>query len=205
MRLTVEGEFVRLRPLEVADAELTLTWRTSPRAVHLNAGAQTVEEQARWIASRPESEYNFIIELRDGRPVGMVSVTNVDERNGVCEPGRFLIGDEVAVRGTPVAVETMKLIYELVFDRLGLRRVYGSIASENTMMIKWQTFLGMREEGRMRKHFLINGRYQDCVIFGMLADEFRRDALPRMKALIAAGRKVQVAPPDESNENRKTI
>jgi len=197
VRATLEGEFVRLRPLEVTDAEMTLGWRTSQRAAHLNAGSQTLDEQARWIASRPESEYNFVIELRDGRPVGMVSVTGLDERHGTCEPGRFLIGDEAAVRGTPAAVESMKLIYELVFERLGLRRIHGTIVSENTLMIKWQKFLGMREEGRMRQHFFVNGRYQDCVIFGMLADEFRRDALPRMKALIAAGRAVRTTAPDE--------
>ncbi|MEO6280704.1 GNAT family N-acetyltransferase [Roseateles sp.] len=187
--LTLAGEFVDLVPLTPAHAELTFGWRQSQRAANLNRGAASVEQQAAWIAKRPEAEFNFVIRLKDGREVGMVSVTGVDTEHGHCEPGRFLIGDEAAVRGVPAAVEAMKLVYELVFDRLGLQRIFGTVASDNTLMIKWQKFLGMKEEGRMRRHYFINGHFQDAVWLGMLADEYRNVALPRMNSLIAAGRR----------------
>jgi len=188
MNITLHGGFVDLRPLRVDDAAMTFAWRQSQRSVNLNRGAQTVQQQARWLASRPESEYNFAIMLKTGLPVGMVSVTGIDTVHGHAEPGRFLIGDENAVRGIPAAVEAMKLVYELVFDELKLQRVYGTIASDNVLMMKWQKFLGMKEEGRLRKHYFINGHFQDAVMFGMLVDEYRVTALPRMNSLIAAGR-----------------
>jgi RimJ/RimL family protein N-acetyltransferase len=187
--LTLEGEFVNLRPLTVDDAELTLAWRQGDRAANLNAGAQTVEQQAKWIASRPASEYNFIITLKGGYPVGMVSLTGIDTTHRHAEPGRFLIGDEAVVRGVPAAVEAMKLIYELAFGKLELQRVHGTIASDNTLMIKWQKFMGMTEEGRLRNHYFINGKFQDAVLFGMLADEYRTKALPKMEVFIKAARK----------------
>jgi diamine N-acetyltransferase len=182
------GEFVDLRPLTVQDAALTWRWRQSDRAVNLNRGADTVDQQARWIAARPASEYNFIIVLKSGQPVGMVSICGIDFEHRHAEPGRFLIGEPDAVRGIPAAVEAMKMVYEIVFDELHLKRVYGSIASDNVTMIKWQTFLGMKEEGRMRSHYFINGHFQDAVWLGLLDEEYRRVALPRMRALIAAGR-----------------
>jgi RimJ/RimL family protein N-acetyltransferase len=182
------GEFVNLRPLQVADAALTHLWRGSARAANLNRGAQTVEEQAQWISARPASEYNFIITLKNGQPVGMVSLIGVDREHLHAETARFLIGEEDAVRGIPVAVEAMKMIYEIVFDELALKRAYGTIASSNVLMMKWQRFLGMKEEGRMRSHYFINGHFQDAVWFGILEEEYRRVALPRMKSLIAAGR-----------------
>jgi hypothetical protein len=46
----------------------------------------------------------------------------------------------------------------------------------------------MKEEGRLRKHYFINGHFQDAVLFGMLEEEYRVQALPRMNSLIAAGR-----------------
>ena len=184
----LHGEFVDLLPLGVQHADLTHIWRNSERAALLNRGAQTVEQQTAWIAARPETEYNFIIALKSGLPVGMVSLTGIDTLNGHAEPGRFLIGNESAVRGIPVAVEAMKMVYELVFDQLRLQRVWGTVAADNTLMIKWQKFLGMKEEGRLRRHYFINGHYQDAVIFGLLGDEFRNAALPRMNALICAGR-----------------
>jgi RimJ/RimL family protein N-acetyltransferase len=188
MDVTLKGEFVDLRPLEPDDAALTLRWRQSQRAANLNRGAQTVAQQAAWLAARPASEYNFAIALKSGQPVGMVSVSGIDTVHRHAEPGRFLIGEEQAVRGIPAAVEAMKLVYGLVFDELRLLRIWGTVASDNVLMIKWQHFLGMKEEGRLRQHYLINGHFQDAVVFGMLVAEYRQVALPRMDALIAAGR-----------------
>lgn len=183
-----EGEFVRLRPLAVADAELTFGWRVAARARFLNEGARTVEDQAAWIAARPDSEHNYVIELVDGRPVGMLSLVDVDRTNRRAEPGRFLIGDDAAVQGVPAAVEAMKLLYELAFDELDLVRVCGIVAAGNTLMIKWQRFLGMREEGRLRSHLFLDGRFQDAVFLGLLVEDYRATTLPRMNALIAAAR-----------------
>lgn len=186
---TLEGEFVNLRPLQVSDAELSYEWRRVARAKFLNQGAASVEQQAAWIAARPASEYNFVIELKTGHPVGMISLTGIDTVNRHGEPGRFLIGDEVAAQGVPAAVEAMKLLYELAFDQLGLVRVCGIVAANNTLMIKWQKYLGMKEEGRLRNHlFQRDGLFEDAVYLGMLVEEYRKTALPRMKVLIAAAR-----------------
>jgi diamine N-acetyltransferase len=185
----LRGEFVTLRPLREDDAEMTLGWRLGDRAGLLNRGAATIEAQVGWIRSRPETEHNFVIEIDGGRPVGMLSLIAVDEHNRHGESARFLIGDEEAVRGVPAAVEAMKLLYELAFDRLGLERVWGTVAADNRRMIKWQRYLGMREEGRLRNHYLIGDRFQDAVCLGILAEEYRGQARPRMEALIAAGRK----------------
>jgi diamine N-acetyltransferase len=184
----LSGEFVNLRPLGVEDADMTLKWRQSQRAINLNQGAATVEAQRVWIATRPDSEYNFIIELKDGTPVGMLSLIGVNRINRHAEPARFLIGEEEACRGFPVAVEAMKLLYELAFDTLQLVRVHGTVTSDNKAMYKWQCYLGMKEEGRLRNHYFINDHFQDAICMGLLEDEYRRISLPRMCALIAAGR-----------------
>ena len=141
----LEGEFVSLRPLQVSDAELTYGWRNAARAKFLNQGAASVVQQATWIASRPPSEYNFVIELKNGLAVGMVSLTGIDTINQRGEPGRFLIGNEDAVKGVPVAIEAMKLIYEFAFDQLGLMRICGTVAADNHLMTKWQKYFGMKE------------------------------------------------------------
>lgn len=185
---TLRGEFVNLRPLAVDDAALTLGWRNAERARFLNAGAASVEQQAGWIASRPASEYNYIIELAGGHPIGMLSLTGIDRANRHGEPGRFLIGDEAAAQGVPAAVEAMKLLYALAFDKLGLVRVCGIIAANNTLMIKWQKYLGMKEEGRLRDHLHQDGRFEDAVFLGLLVEEYRKTSLPRMNFLIAAAR-----------------
>lgn len=182
---TLEGQFVTLRPLNERDADITLKWRQSNRASLLNQGAQDVEQQRAWITSRPSSEYNFIIELKSGLPIGMISLVEIDTFSRHAETARFLIGEEEAAKGVPAAVEAMKLLYEFAFGTLDLRRLYGTISVENHLMIKWQKYLGMIEEGRLRKHYFINGKYHDAVFMGLLKEEYLTTSLPRMKSLIA--------------------
>lgn len=183
---TLQGQFVNLRPLTVDDAALTLDWRRAARARFLNAGAASVEQQAAWIAGRPASEYNYIIELKNGHAIGMLSLTGIDRANRHGEPGRFLIGDEAAAQGVPAAVEAMKLLYELAFDKLELVRVCGIVAANNTLMVKWQKFMGMKEEGRLRNHLCQDGAFHDAVFLGLLVEDYRKVTLPRMKLLMAA-------------------
>jgi RimJ/RimL family protein N-acetyltransferase len=182
--MELHGAHVTLRPLRVDDAALTLGWRQSDRAALLNRGATSVTEQAAWIASRPNTELNFVIQLRSGQPVGMLSLVNIDQINRRAEPARFLIGEPEAVRGIPAAIESMKLLYELAFDHMKLHRVHGTVVADNQKMLRWQKFLGMKEEGHLREHYMIGGRYRDAICVGMMEDEYRTVALPRMKALI---------------------
>ena len=182
--MVLRGKYVTLRPLRVDDAELTLVWRQGDRTTFLNRGAETVTQQRAWIESRPDNELNFVIELRSGPPVGMISLIDIDMVHLRAEPARFLIGEPDAVRGVPAAIESMKLLYQLAFDELKLRRIHGMVASDNVLMVKWQKFLGMQEEGRLRDHYFLGGRFQDAVLLGLLEDEYRKLSLPRMNALI---------------------
>ena len=182
---TLTGHFVDLRPLQLEDAEVTLAWRLGARARLMNAGATTVSDQRRWIGTRPESERNYVIALKSGLPVGMLSLIAINHTNRNAEPSRFLIGDEQAARGLPVAVEAMALLYEEAFDSLQLSRLYGLVADSNALMLKWQKYLGMREEGRMRRHYHINGLWQDAVMVGLLEEEYRTVTVPRIRSLIA--------------------
>ena len=184
---TLRGRYVTLRPLATSDAAVTHAWRCSERARHLNGAAGSVEDQARWIATRPAGEFNFVVELADGRPIGMLSLVGVDLANRRAESARFLIGDEDAARGVPAAVEAMSLLYQFAFDELRLERVHGVIEATNHLMVKWQKYLGMREEGRFRRHFLMNGEFRDAIALSLLADEYRAVTLPRMRALMRLG------------------
>ena len=88
----VEGLYVNLRPIKASDSEVTFKWRSASRAKLLNSGAPSEEDQKRWILSRPTSEFNYIIELKSGDPIGMLSLIDIDLRNLHAETARFLIG-----------------------------------------------------------------------------------------------------------------
>jgi diamine N-acetyltransferase len=185
----LRGEFINLRPLRIEDAEITFNWRNSERAKLLNKGAATIDQQENWIASRPSSEFNFIIEIKNClTPVGMISLTNIDNENLHGEPGRFLIGEEAMVSGIPAAVEAVKLLYEFAFDKLGLVRLFGIVADNNPLMIKWHKYMGMRIEGRLRDHLNQGGIFHDGILIGLLVDDYRKVTLLRAESLMALAR-----------------
>jgi len=119
----------------------------------------------------------------------MISLIGIDTVHKRAEPARFLIGEPAAVKGVPAAVEALKLLYQLAFDDLKLQRVYGTVAADNHLMIKWHKSMGMQEEGRLRQHLFLDGHFQDAVCVGLLEDEFRTLTLPRMNALIRSSQR----------------
>ena len=182
------------------DAELTLSWRLSRRARYLNSGAQCVEAQEKWISSRPDSEFNFIIELKDKTSVGMVSLIDISKVHRRAEPARFLIGNEKAVEGVPAAAEAEKLLFEFAFDELKLLRLFGTVAANNTKMTKWNKFIGLKEEGRLRNHLFIDGKFMDAIFLGLLEQEYREITVLRLESLLQIAKTVKNPKEADSNE-----
>ena len=186
--VVLQGKYVTLRPLGRGDAALTQRWRTSGRAFLLNRGAQTVQQQAEWITSRPfdpTQEMNWVQTLTaTGQPVGMLSLCDIDLVHKRAEPGHFLIGEPDAVKGMPVAFEAVSLLYKLAFDTLGLQRLWGPMASGNRQMLQFHKYMGWQEEGRLRRHYCLNGKWHDAILIGLLEEDYRAVTLPKLNKLI---------------------
>lgn len=180
---TLVGRYVTLRPLTVEDAEITQAWRTGGRALLLNKGAQTVAEQAAWIADRPDSEIDWV-QVVDGQPVGMIALVDIDMAHRRAEAGHFLIGEPDLVKGKPVAFEATRLMYEYAFDTLGLHRLWGILSAENDKMLRWNLLMGMQEEGRLRDYYFLSDHWQDGVFLGLSEDDYRTVTLPRLRGFI---------------------
>ena len=142
-----------LRDLTLEDASLTFKWRQLSRAKYLNAGASSVADQETWIKAQPSQDYNMVICLSSGEPVGTISLTNIDVTKKIGMSGRFLIGEDQLCEGKPIAFEAMLLLYELAFVKLGLNQVFGFINKDNKLMIKWQKVMGMNEIDNDDLHF----------------------------------------------------
>lgn len=183
----LKGNFVDLIPLEIADAQLTLKWRNQDRARFLNRVYSDEKGQVDWIKSRPLSERNFMLVLKSGEKVGMLSLINIDLDNRRAESARFLIGEEEKCAGEPIATEAMFLLYRYAFDYLKLSRIYGHVQASNRMMIKWQKFFGMKEEGVWRSHYKTDDGFDDAILLGILNDEYIHTAKKRFESLIKMG------------------
>ena len=178
----LNGKYVRLRPLLISDAEITLDWRLSSRARLLNDGAQTVIQQEAWIQSRPENEMNFIIEGQSGESCGMVSLIGIDSKNLIAEPARFLVDQRFSKQ--PIAVEATSILYKVAFGDLGLRKLYGKMAGSNKRMLAWQQYFGMIIEGRLKEHSWIDGSFEDLILVALFQETYRSVTIPRIQSYL---------------------
>jgi diamine N-acetyltransferase len=182
MKLT--GKLVTLRPLVIEDAAITLRWRLSKRAQFLQRGAQTEEEQRAWIASKARTgELNFIIEFK-GEPVGMTALQEISEQNRSAIMGRLLIGEAEKVGPAPVFFETEVLLCDYAFDQLKLHKLYGEIMEDNIGMIRTRLYLGYKQDGFLRDHFVFNGSYKGAIVVSLLEDEYRTVCRPKLVRLM---------------------
>ena len=112
----------RIEPLEQADLELVLAWRSHPQIyAHFRQQNSPLdwEEHSSWFKSRDEDRYDFMISF-DGRRVGVV---NIDASN---EVGIFL-GD-FSAHGQGVATAALEWLCHRFADRAPL---FAEIHDEN--------------------------------------------------------------------------
>ena len=92
------GEKVRIRAIELEDLDKLVEWRNTTEIMEYFYEKEplSLEMQRRWFEgylSRLEREKYYLIETLCGdKPIGTVSLYNIDWRNRHCEFGRFFHG-----------------------------------------------------------------------------------------------------------------
>ena len=69
----------------------------------------------------------------------------------------------------------MGLLLDYAFRLRNLRRVWLEVYADNERGIRAYKSCDFVEEGRMREHVWLEGRYVDNVIMGILREEWRTD------------------------------
>jgi RimJ/RimL family protein N-acetyltransferase len=136
----VEGR-VRLRLLQEADLPLTLGWRNDDenRRWFFSSDPIAPDQHRRWFERYRDRDDDFVFVIEEletlERPVGQLSVYDVDWAAGRAEFGRLLIGDREA-RGLGLAeLATARLMDEAI-DAWGLREIRAECLTENVRAIR---------------------------------------------------------------------
>ncbi len=192
--MILRGQLVTLRPLTVADAELTWAWRQSERAKFLNKGAPTVEAQRAWIAAHTTAgELNCIIEYQ-AAPVGTIALHDINPQHRSAILGRLLIGDAERVGQAPAAFEAELLLGDYAFATLGLHKLYGYVLEEHIGMVRLRAYLGYHQDGVLRDHFRSGDRYQNMIAVSLLENEYWTVCRPKLVSLVELHTRVAYQP-----------
>lgn len=173
----LKGEKVILRPLRMDDLFKLNAWRNDLDLTRLTMGVRypiTLTMDEEWLNSvlRDKSNRNLFWAIcvdSENEMIGVASLTNIDYVSGVCTFG-WMIGDSEH-RGKGYGSETERLIREYAFYVLNLRKITRYVLSHNEKSLSILKNNGTaKEEGVLKKHFFMDGKYHDVVILSFFKE-----------------------------------
>ena len=120
---------------------------------------------------RTDQGYNFFIFRADDALTGGVGLSNL--RRGVAETASlgYWIGEPYARQGLMTAA--LPLVLDFAFDRLRLHRVEAACLPSNVPSRALLARTGFQQEGYARNYLLIDGKWQDHLLFAILREDWR--------------------------------
>jgi RimJ/RimL family protein N-acetyltransferase len=110
-----------------------------------------------------------VVELATGELAGEALLWGIDQHNRSAHVGVSL---RPAFRGRGFGTDVVRVLCRYGFAILGLHRLQIETLADNHAMIKAAGQAGFTQEGVTRDAGWVNGRFEDEVVFGLLADEF---------------------------------
>jgi diamine N-acetyltransferase len=143
---------VRLRLLEEADLPMTLAWRNQDhiRQWFVHSAVLTWEQHHNWCGQyfQRDDDFIFIIEDRQqaNRPIGQISLYNIEWPQRRAEYGRLMIG-EASAAGKGFAKEATQVLLDYAFHSLKLTEVHLEVFTHNVSAIAIYHGCGFQEVG----------------------------------------------------------
>ncbi|MBB4566163.1 GNAT family N-acetyltransferase [Rhizobium leucaenae] len=183
-RITLEGRYVRLEPLDAArhgadlfasaqapGAEDRFRYLFEDTPANIAAFAPWLEKAA----ASTDPLFFATIDKRTGKAEGRQALMRIDPVHGVIEIGSILWGPAIA--RSRVTTETLYLFASYVFDTLGYRRFEWKCHNLNEPSKRAAQRFGFIFEGIFRQHMVAKGRNRDTAWFAMIDADW-----PRLKA-----------------------
>lgn len=155
-----------LRDATDADCERMLSWRNHPdvrRASLSTHVIQPAEHRAWWLRVQSDPTRQVRIFEHDGRPAGVVMLTDLDEKTRSAAWGFYLdvagLTARRALLPAWMALERAAIAY--AFDDLELDRLGGATLAWNVQVLALHRRFGFHEVRRYRQ--LVDGVPQDVV------------------------------------------
>ena len=174
----LEGERVRLRPAELADAERNRRWINDPEVHHYLGGAAyqfSLAAEEEFLRTKLTNDWEHglflaIEALDDGAHVGNVELRALHAESRHGEIG-MLIGERARWdRG--YGEDALRTICRFGFDELDLHRIELTVAAYNPRAQRCYEKVGFVVEGRKLEHRYAGGQYHDTLIMGLLRRDF---------------------------------
>ena len=155
---------MKLRKLQLKDAEFMLEWMHSKNVVEMlaqNFENKTLEDCKQFIVSANEDEGTFLhraICNDEDEYLGTVSLKHINMQDRNAE---YAISMREKAMGTGASLYGTEEILKYAFNELHLEKVYLNVISENVRAKKFYAKAGFLYEGTAKQHIMIQDKLCD--------------------------------------------
>ncbi len=165
-----------LRSIEEKDFDLLYFMINDSEIEYLSGGWSypvSKEQQKDYMRTfrNDDKHIKLMIELTNGKTIGMVTAENIDWKNRKAVYGMKTCADANSrMKGDTFDAGIGFLDY--LFNELGMNCVYGTILEENIFSRKLVHKLRFHEDGVLRQQIFKKGKYHNLIAVSILRDEF---------------------------------
>lgn len=154
--------------------ELVRRWRNSERISDYMYRNHHIgkEEHLKWIAKlRTKDLAKAWIIRYNGKPIGLVQLSNINYENKTTEWG-FYIADE-SVRGKGIGSAALYKLIEYVFEEMNLKKMITMVLENNYVAMKLYQKFGFKKEGKLMEKVVRNGKEINVIFMRLIKDEWK--------------------------------
>lgn len=171
-RTPVELTFKDITTLDEPEALEVLAIRNQPM-VRKNMYTDHLinpDEHFGWIGRlKGASHTKFFAVLTDGKIIGGVSISGIDERHKRAD-WAFYLSEDCQGKGIGSALE--RQFVTMAFEKFGIEKLNCEVISFNDRVVKLHQKFGFQIEGTRREHVIRDGEKFDAVFLGITKDEW---------------------------------
>ena len=119
-----------------------------------------------------EKEGNLFYAINTNENIAKIGTITayINKHHNTADIGILIGNKEVAGKG--YGYRAWRQLIKLLIEIEGIRKVTSGTLSANRKMIRIIEKAGMKEEGRRRKQEIVDGKEEDMILYGLLAEEF---------------------------------
>ena len=164
---------IDLRKIDEIDLPQLLSLKNESWFGTVQTACLNMSDQRKWFEkiSSDRSCLYFIIQ-EGGFATGLYGITDIDWINQSCGFSHSIYKD---FRGRGLGKRSLRAAIDMTFEVFNMRRIETWILSNNVAEIRTVRHTGFIEEGCKRKAVYKCGDYLDCILFGLLREDWNRD------------------------------
>ena len=171
--MEIEGQRVLLRPQQDSDADFFFKWYNEPDIMKKCGFVNPTTMEARLASIHNEREDRLwftVVEKATGKILGETGLLRMWPWWKTTDLTIILPNPAAQRKG--YGKETIRLMFDLAFRRLGYNRIAIGVVGFNHAALQFYESVGFKREGIQEQGYLCDGVFSDFVMMRILYDEY---------------------------------